>query len=136
MSYRIFESSKELELDVKDIFVELQDKGFDIDIDLRPQGINMFNVGVSNDKLFQWCDISEEFERTKEYLEQNSWILEKIIINYYPKGAFNNHGVKVPSRMKNEKFSGFNFDFFTLFANSLSEDESGIYEVAFIFNPK
>lgn len=135
--YKLFESTsnKELELDVKDIFIELQDKGFEVEVDLRPQGVDMFSVSICRNNLFSYKDVKEQFERTKDYLEQNSWMLEKIIASYYPKGAFNDHGTKVLNRMRTEKFSGFNFDFFTLFADSLSEDGSALYEVTFIFNP-
>ena len=136
-SYKIFESisNADLELDVKDIFLDLQDAGYDIDIDMRPQGVDMFSVGVSNDKLFDWSDVKEEFLRSKEYITDNGFILDKVVLNYYQFGAYNDVA-RVISRMKTEKFVGSNYPYFLHLVDELKNKDGKIYELAFIYTTK
>ncbi len=41
--YILFEnvSNRDLELDVKDMLLELEDSGYQVDVDMRPQGVDM-----------------------------------------------------------------------------------------------
>ena len=91
-TYKIFEaiSSTYLELDVRDMFLELEeDYGYCVDISMRPSGVDMFCVEASRDELFQWSDVKEYFERSKEYVCENGWSLTKVVVCYYPQSAFN-----------------------------------------------
>jgi hypothetical protein len=84
-SYILFEnvSNQDLELDVKDMLLELEDSGYQVDISMRPSGIDMFCVEVSNDNLFQWSDVREYFERAKDYICSNDWEITNIHIHFY-----------------------------------------------------
>lgn len=128
-------SHNDLTLDVKDIFLELRDQGYEVDVDMRPQGVDMFSVSVSNDKLFDWKDVKEEFLRSKQMILDNHFSLQKVIVTYYPLGAFNGSGVRVLNRMRTEKFEGSTFSAFThLVGDTIVEKGGKLYEIAFIFN--
>ena len=63
--YRIFEnvSNTDLKLDVEDMLLELEDLRYQVNVDMRPQGVDMFCVEISNDNLFHW---SEFIRQTSE----------------------------------------------------------------------
>jgi len=125
-SYKVFESisNKDLELDVRDMFLELEEEdGYYVGISMRPSGVDMFCVEASNDDLFQWSDVKDYFERAHDYIVENGWDLTKVITSFYP------------DRMKTEKFS--TLDDFRDFVTDPSFIENNmIYEIAFIFDPK
>ena len=128
-------SHNDLTLDVKDIFLELRDQGYEVDVDMRPQGVDMFSVSVSNDKLFDWKDVKEEFLRSKQMILDNHFSLQKVIVTYYPLGAFNDSGVRVLNRMRTEKFVGSTFSaFIHLVGHTIVAKGGKLYEIAFIFN--
>lgn len=125
-SYKLFESisNKDLELDVKDMFLELEEEdGYFVGISMRPSGVDMFCVEASNDDLFQWSDVKDYFERAHDYIVQNGWDLTKVITSFYP------------DRMKTEKFSTLN-DFRDFVTDPNFIENNMIYEIAFIFDPK
>jgi 4a-hydroxytetrahydrobiopterin dehydratase len=125
-SYKVFESisNSELELDVRDMFLELEEEdGYYVGISMRPSVVDMFCVEATRDDLFQWSDVKDYFERAHDYILENGWDLTKVITSFYP------------DRMKIEKFStldGFR-DFVT---NPDFIENNMIYEIAFIFDPK
>lgn len=137
-SYKLFESisNTDLELDVKDIFLELEEDGYYVGISMlqtrRPGGVDMFCTEASRDDLFQWSDVKDYFERAKEYVCDNDWILTKVILNYYPQGDFNGS-----YQMKTKEFSGSNWNYFREFVTDPKFIEDNmIYEIALIFDPK
>ena len=121
--YKLFES---LEQDVEDVFLELKDDGYEVDVDIRPQGLEMVSIDVSRDELFNWLDVKDYFERSLDVIGDN-WRLGKIILNYYPQGGL--------SRMKSGKFSGSNLNYFKQFVSDPEFVKNNmIYEIAFIFD--
>jgi len=125
-SYKVFESisNKDLELDVRDMFLELEEEdGYYVGISMRPSGVDMFCVEAYNDDLFQWSDVKDYFERAHDYIVQNGWDLTKVITSFYP------------DRMKTEKFSTLN-DFRDFVTDPNFIENNMIYEIAFIFDPK
>lgn len=136
---KIFETIKEsilsnLILDVEDVFLELKDQGYQVDVDMRPQGIDMFSVSVSNDNLFDWKDVKDEFLRSKIICFDHQFSLQKIIVTYYPLGTYNGSGVRVLNRMRTEKFEGSVFSAFVQFwTHELQVKGGKIYEIALIF---
>jgi hypothetical protein len=133
-SYKVFESisNSELELDVRDMFLELQDSGYQIEVSMRPSGVSMFCVGAGRDELFQWVDVKDYFERAKEYVCENSWTLTKVVVCYYPQGEYNGS-----YRIKTKEFSGYNWNGFIEFVTDSTFIENNmINEIALIFDPK
>jgi hypothetical protein len=133
-SYKVFESisNSELELDVRDMFLELQDSGYQIEVSMRPSGVSMFCVGAGRDELFQWSDVKDYFERAKEYVCDNSWALTKVVVCYYPQGPYNGS-----YSIKTKEFSGYNWNGFIEFVTDYTFIENNmINEVALIFDPK
>jgi len=127
-TYKIFES---LEQDVEDIFIELKDDGYDVEVDIRPQGLEMFSIGVSRDNLFNWSDVKDYFERTLDAIG-DTWKLGKIVLNYYPQPL--NYRVK-RLHLKSEKFSGSNWNYFRQFVSDSEFVENNmIFEIAFVFD--
>jgi 4a-hydroxytetrahydrobiopterin dehydratase len=125
-SYKVFESisNSELELDVRDMFLELEEEdGYYVGISMRPSGVDMFCVEASNDDLFQWSNVKDYFERAHDYIVENGWDLTKVITSFYP------------DRMKTEKFSTLN-DFRDFVTDPNFIENNMIYEIAFIFDPK
>jgi 4a-hydroxytetrahydrobiopterin dehydratase len=125
-SYKVFESisNSELELDVRDMFLELEEEdGYYVGISMRPSGVDMFCVEASNDDLFQWSDVKDYFERAHDYIVENGWDLTKVITSFYP------------DRMKTEKFSTLD-DFRDFVTDPNFIENNMIYEIAFIFDPK
>ena len=133
-SYKLFESisNKDLELDVRDMFLELEEyEGYYVGISMRPSGVDMFCVEASRDDLFQWSDVKDYFERAHDYIVENGWNLTKAITSFYKQDTSNGIGIN----MKPEKFS--NFDDFRDFVNDSDFIENNmIYEIALIFDPK
>ena len=133
-SYKLFESisNKDLELDVRDMFLELEeDDGYYVGISMRPSGVDMFCVEASRDDLFQWSDVKDYFERAKEYVCENGWILTKVILNYYPQSLLTSLDSQVV------KFPGSDWENFRQFVSDPKFIEDNmIYEIALIFDPK
>ena len=138
-TYKIFEaiSSTDLELDVRDMFLELEeDYGYSVGISMRPmasrkrpQGVDVFCIDVSRDDLFQWSDVKEYFERAHHYILENGWDLTKSVLCYYPQGDYN--------RIKTKVFSGYNWNGFIEFITDSTFIENNIInEIALIFDPK
>jgi hypothetical protein len=117
-------SSQDLTLDVKDIFLELGDQGYEVDIDMRPQGVDMFSVSVSNDRLFSWNEVKEQFMRSMDIIISTDirpgFILDKTIITVQ-----GSHG------METQKIAGCALSWFL---NLARESGNKIYEVTFIYN--
>ena len=134
-SYKLFESisNKDLELDVRDMFLELEeDDGYYVDISMRPQGVDMFCIDVSRDDLFQWSDVKDYFERAHDYILENGWDLTKSVLCYYPQGDYNGS-----YRIKTKEFSGYNWNGFIEFiTDSTFIENNMINEIALIFDPK
>ena len=145
-SYKLFESisNTDLELDVKDIFLELEEDGYYVGISMlqtrRPGGVDMFCTEASRDDLFQWSDVKDYFERAKEYVCDNDWVLTKVILNYYPQALLSSldSNVAVPAingRLQN--FPGSDWEKFRQFVTDPKFIEDNmIYEIALIFDPK
>ena len=134
-TYKIFEgiSSTDLELDVRDMFLELEeDYGYSVGVSMRPSGVSMFCVGAGRDDLFQWSDVKDYFERAKEHIEDNDWTLTKSVLCYYPQGDYNGS-----YRIKTKEFSGYNWNGFIEFiTDSTFIENNMINEIALIFDPK
>jgi 4a-hydroxytetrahydrobiopterin dehydratase len=120
--YKLFES---LEGDVEDIFIELKDDGYSVEVDIRPQGLEMVSIDVSRDKLFNWSDVKDYFERCLDAIG-DTWKLSKIVLIYYPQSR----GV-----MNSQKFSGSNWNYFRQFvSNHEFVQNNMIYEIAFVLD--
>jgi hypothetical protein len=143
--YKLFESisNKDLELDVRDMFLELEEEdGYYVGISMRPSGVDMFCVEASNDDLFQWSDVKDYFERSHDYIVENGWDLTKVIfsfsqddqqvINFYK--TFE-PGDQTEIGMKTEKFLTLN-DFRDFVNDTDFIENNMIYEIALIFDPK
>jgi hypothetical protein len=134
-SYKIFEgiSSTDLELDVRDMFLELEeDYGYSVGVSMRPSGVDMFCVEASRDELFQWVDVKDYFERAHDYILENGWVLTKSVLCYYPQGDYNGS-----YRIKTKEFSGYNWNGFIEFiTDSTFIENNMINEIALIFDPK
>jgi hypothetical protein len=113
--------------DCRDMFLELQDSGYVVNVDMRPEGFDRFCLKVSNDRLFQWVDVKEDFTRAKKYLYENGWELTKINLHFY--GPY--------ARIK--EFMNFSGSTYNYFIHYITEPEfiqkNKIYEIAFIFDP-
>ena len=133
--YKLFESisNTDLELDVRDMFLELEeDYGYDVSVSMRPSGVDMFCVEASRDDLFQWSDVKDYFERSKDYVCENDWVLTKTVLCYYPQGDYNGS-----YRIKTKEFSGSNWNYFREFVTDSTFIENNmINEIALIFDPK
>ena len=133
-SYKVFESisNSELELDVRDMFLELgEDDGYFVGISMRPSGVDMFCVEASRDDLFQWSDVKDYFERAHDYIVENGWDLTKVTLNYYPQIITKG----LDSQVVN--FPGSDWEKFRKFVSDPKFIEDNmIYEIALIFDPK
>jgi hypothetical protein len=128
-TYKTYEmvTSSDLESDVKDMFLELEDLGYQVNVDLRPQGVEMFCFEASNDRLFQWSDVREYFERGKVYTCQSGFELTKIHIGFY------GPQIKI---METMNFFGNRYEHFLNYVTKPEFIERNkIYEIAFIFDP-
>jgi len=120
--YKLFES---LEQDVEDVFLELKDDGYEVDVDIRPQGLEMVSIDVSRDRLFNWSDVKDYFERSLDVISDN-WRLGKIVLNYYPQTSRHH---------MSQNFSGSGWNYFRQFVSSPEFVQNNmIYEIAFIFD--
>lgn len=131
IKYKTFErlSNTDLELDVRDMFLELEeDYGYQIEVSMRPSGVSMFCVGAGRDDLFQWSDVKDYFERAKEYVCDNGWVLTKSVVCYYPQRAFE-------YRIKTREFSDWN-SFIKFVTDHSFIENNMINEIALIFDPK
>ena len=136
-SYKLFESisNKDLELDVRDMFLELEEEEgehrYYVGVSMRPSGVDMFCVEAARDDLFQWSDVKDYFERAKEYVCENGWILTKVILSYYPQSLLTSLDSQVV------KFPGSDWEKFRQFVTDPKFIEDNmIYEIALIFDPK
>ena len=120
--YKLFES---LEVDVEDIFIELKDDGYSVEVDIRPQGLEMVTIDVSRDKLFNWSDVKDYFERCLDAIG-DTWKLGKIVLNYYPQRGRHH---------MSQNFSGSGLNYFRHFVSSPEFVQNNmIYEIAFILD--
>lgn len=127
--YKLFEmvTSSDLELEVKDIFLELKDSGYQVDVSMRPSGVSMFCFEASNDELFNWSDVSECFERAKDFTCENGWELTKIHLSFY------GPTIKIIETMS---FSGSRYNYFIDYITKPEFIEGNkIHEISFIFDP-
>jgi len=121
--------NKNLDLldDCRDMFLEIQDSGYEVNADMRPDGFDRFSLRVSNDRLFQWVDVKEDFTRAKNYLYQNGWELTKINLHFY--GPYG----------RTKEFMNFSGSTYAYFIHYITEpgfiQKNKIYEIAFIFDP-
>ena len=120
--YKLFES---LEQDVEDIFLELKDDGYDVEVDIRPQGLETVSIDVSRDRLFNWSDVKDYFERCLDAIG-DTWKLGKIVLNYYPQRGRHH---------MSQNFSGSGLNYFRHFVSSPEFVQNNmIYEIAFILD--
>jgi 4a-hydroxytetrahydrobiopterin dehydratase len=120
--YKLFES---LEQDVEDIFLELKDDGYSVEVDIRPQGLEMVSIDVSRDDLFNWSDVKDYFERCLDAIG-DTWKLGKIVLNYYPQRGRHH---------MSQNFSGSGLNYFRHFVSSPEFVQNNmIYEIAFILD--
>ena len=121
--YKLFES---LEQDVEDIFLELKDDGYIVEVDIRPQSLEMVSIDVSRDNLFNWSDVKDYFERCLDAIG-DTWKLGKIVLNYYPQNGRGHH--------MSQNFSGSGWNYFRQFVSNPEFVENNmIYEIAFILD--
>lgn len=119
-SYKIFESipKSKLELDVKDIFLELEDVGFDVDVSLS----NPWTIAISKKSIFKWSDVSDVIERAKEVIESiGDWKASEYCVAHHQRSSV----IKGVECFKNYD------DFIDFVSDDLIY---GIYEIALIFD--
>ena len=127
--YKLFES---LEQDVEDIFLELKDDGYIVEVDIRPQSLEMVSIDVSRDNLFNWSDVKDYFERCLDAIG-DTWKLGKIVLNYYPQNGRGHHHILTHRLSQN--FSGSGWNYFRQFVSNPEFVENNmIYEIAFILD--
>jgi hypothetical protein len=129
---KLFESGtiSELESDVKDIFLELEDEGFDVDVSLSNPDVaeihrrnwrHDWTIALSKKSIFKWSDVSDVIERAKEVIESSGvWKANEYCVAYKIEGS----AIKGTEYFKN-------YDEFIDFVSD--EGINGIYEIAFIF---
>lgn len=127
--YKIFES---LEQDVEDIFLELKDDGYSVEVDIRPQNLEMVSIDVSRDRLFNWSDVKDYFERCLDAIG-DTWKLGKIVLNYYPQNRRMRESPNLHLMSRN--FSGSGWNYFRHFVSDSEFVENNmIYEIAFVLD--
>jgi 4a-hydroxytetrahydrobiopterin dehydratase len=127
--YKLFES---LEQDVEDIFLELKDDGYDVEVDIRPQNLEMVSIDVSRDDLFNWSDVKDYFERCLDAIG-DTWKLGKIVLNYYPQNRRMRESPNL--HLMSQNFSGSGLNYFRHFVSSPEFVQNNmIYEIAFILD--
>ena len=135
-TYKLFEnvSNSDLALDVKDMLLELEDSGYQVDISMRPSGVDMFCVEISNDRLFQWSDVKEYLTRVKNYTCENGWELTKIHLGFFNvKLVAYGSIIKI---MESMNFAGCNYNYFVQYITEPEFIEKNkIHEISFIFDP-
>jgi len=131
---KIFES---LEQDVEDIFLELRDDGYDVEVYRRvpvwsernKQGKELLSIDISRDRLFNWSGVKDYFGRSL-WATSDNFKLSKIVLQYYSQGGL------VPDNMKSMKsqvFSGSAWNYFRQFVSDSDFVESNmIYGISFI----
>jgi hypothetical protein len=131
--YKIFESSdSELESDVKDMFLELKDEGFGVDVDLKPSErrhhLDTWIIQATRDRVFNWSDVSDTFERAKEHIENSGrWKIDRYCIYYFS----NNRDAWGDTWGKRRRdIYGDDYNEFIEFVSSTDQ----IYEICFIFD--
>ena len=127
--YKLFES---LEQDVEDIFLELKDDGYSVEVDIRPQGLEMVSIDVSRDNLFNWSDVKDYFERCLDAIG-DTWKLGKIVLNYYPQNRRMRESPNL--HLMSQNFSGSGWNYFRHFvSDSKFVENNMIYEIAFVLD--
>jgi len=127
--YKLFES---LEQDVEDIFLELKDDGYSVEVDIRPQGLEMVSIDVSRDRLFNWSDVKDYFERCLDAIG-DTWKLGKIVLNYYPQNRRMRESPNL--HLMSQNFSGSGLNYFRHFvSDSEFVQNNMIYEIAFVLD--
>ena len=127
--YKLFES---LEQDVEDIFLELKDDGYSVEVDIRPQDLEMVSIDVSRDDLFNWSDVKDYFERCLDAIG-DTWKLGKIVLNYYPQNRRMRESPNL--HLMSQNFSGSGWNYFRHFvSDSKFVENNMIYEIAFVLD--
>jgi 4a-hydroxytetrahydrobiopterin dehydratase len=127
--YKLFES---LEQDVEDIFLELKDDGYSVEVDIRPQNLEMVSIDVSRDRLFNWSDVKDYFERCLDAIG-DTWKLGKIVLNYYPQNRRMRESPNL--HLMSQNFSGSGWNYFRHFvSDSEFVQNNMIYEIAFVLD--
>jgi len=127
--YKIFES---LEQDVEDIFLELKDDGYSVEVDIRPQNLEMVSIDVSRDRLFNWSDVKDYFERCLDAIG-DTWKLGKIVLNYYPQNRRMRESPNL--HLMSQNFSGSGWNYFRHFVSSPEFVQNNmIFEIAFVLD--
>ncbi len=81
--YEEFGSNEDVKSDIKDIFVELEDKGFTVLIDDSSHHSGFITILLPNDKLFTLeSEIIESILRLIDYLKISGLYLNEITIKY------------------------------------------------------
>ena len=90
-TYKIFESSDiDLEL-IEDMFIELKDDEFVVNITSTKTGKHKEYLKIElsrDDNPFKWDDVKYSFEISKEYIEEDNYSLLKIGVDYLDKTKF------------------------------------------------
>jgi hypothetical protein len=127
-TYKIFESSDiDLEL-IEDMFIELKDDEFVVNIHKQSseflQSNNKYReylkIELSRDgNPFKWDDVKYSFEISKEYIEEDNYSLLRIGVDYLDKTKFSFKGdsfddyekfIKfIKSKNFNTEYHGFSF---------------------------
>lgn len=84
-SYKIFESSDESEQWLKDIFLELEDEGYNINIKNSKGNFHSsaamcstYDVTISRDKSFKLPDIFEIILTAESYMKDDGWYVNRV----------------------------------------------------------
>ena len=121
-TYKIFEISDiDLEL-IEDMFIELKDDEFVVNITATKTGKHKeyLKIELSRDgNPFKWDDVKYSFEISKEYIEEDNYSLLKIGVDYLDKTKFSFKGdsfddyekfIKfIKSKNFNTEYHGFSF---------------------------
>jgi len=84
-SYKIFESSDESEQWLKDIFLELEDEGYNINIKNSKGNFHSsaamcstYDVTISREKSFKLPDIFEIILTSESYMKDDGWYVNRV----------------------------------------------------------
>lgn len=84
-SYKIFESSDESEQWLKDIFLELEDEGYNINIKNSKGNFHSsaamcstYDVTISREKSFKLSDIFEIILTAESYMKDDGWYVNRV----------------------------------------------------------
>lgn len=93
-----------IQLDIEDIFRELEDDGFNIDVNFFSQGQSL-SIYMSRSKPFIVRDTMNDIERCMDYLKEKGWELDRFRVGNEFKSWIDISVTGIPVNRRCQKFS-------------------------------